>query len=173
EKLSEELGIPVVAIQANKGRGLADLKRALAHAAGGALPMRRTLFPEAFEQEAGRLSVTFHDQVEPFLVRRLLLDVGGYTEQRLTQKSPGSNGQVINLVQQARQRLAEAHCPVPAVEARARYTWIRQVTTGCVKKPAQRPVTWTDRIDRVLTHKVWGTVIFLALMFLVFETIFT
>jgi len=61
-------------------------------------------------------------------------------------------------------------CPtpvwVPGVEARARYGWIRQITTGCVQRPAQRPVTWTDWLDRILTHKIWGTLVFLALMFL-------
>ncbi len=76
-------------------------------------------------------------------------------------------------MREARERLAQAGCPVPAVEARARYGWIREVTAGCVERPAQRPVTWTDRIDRVLTHRVWGTLIFLALMFLVFQAIFT
>ena len=34
-------------------------------------------------------------------------------------------------------------------------------------------MTWTDRLDRVLTHRVWGTLIFLAVMFLVFQSIFT
>src|SRR5947199_82467 len=71
-------------------------------------------------------------------------------------------------IKAARQRLAQAGCPVPAIEARTRYAWIRQATTGCVRRPAQRPVSWTDRIDKVLTHKLWGTLIFLALMFLVF-----
>jgi ferrous iron transport protein B len=77
------------------------------------------------------------------------------------------------VVKAARTRLAGAGCPVPAVEARARYGWIREVTAGCVQRPAKRPVTWTDRLDRVLTHKVAGTVVFLALMFVVFQSIFT
>src|SRR5262249_19806870 len=51
--------------------------------------------------------------------------------------------------------------------------WIREKTAGCVERPAQRPVTWTDRIDRVLTHRLWGTLCFAALMFLVFQAIFT
>jgi ferrous iron transport protein B len=62
---------------------------------------------------------------------------------------------------------------VPAVEARTRYAWIRQSTAGCVQRPEQRPVTWTDRIDRVLTHRVGGTLVFLALMFVVFQALFT
>jgi ferrous iron transport protein B len=173
EKLSQELGIPVVVIQANKGKGLDQLRDALALAAGESPPVKRTAFPDAFEQEASKLTEAFHGKIEPFLVRRLLLDVGGYTEQRLTQKSNHSNGDLSQLVKEARQRLVTAQCPVPAVEARSRYGWIRQITNLCVVKPAQRPVTWTDRIDRVLTHKVWGTLIFLALMFVVFETIFT
>ncbi len=33
-------------------------------------------------------------------------------------------------------------------------------------------VTWTDRLDRILTHRIWGTLIFLALMFGVFQAIY-
>ena len=69
--------------------------------------------------------------------------------------------------------MAEAGSSVPGVEARARYGWIRQATAGCVERPKVRPVTWTDRIDRVLTHRIWGTLVFLALMFIVFQSIFT
>ena len=72
----------------------------------------------------------------------------------------------------SRGRLASAGCPAPAVEARTRYSWIRQATAGCVQRPDKRVVTWTDRIDKVLTHKFWGTLVFLALMFVVFQSIF-
>src|SRR5262249_40662398 len=78
-----------------------------------------------------------------------------------------------NLLPRARERLAEAGCSVPAVEARSRYAWIRQVAAGCVERPARRPVTWTDRLDRILTHRVWGTLVFLLVMFVVFQSIFT
>ena len=62
---------------------------------------------------------------------------------------------------------------MPAVEARTRYGWIRAVDGRLHRTArAQRPVTWTDRLDRVLTHKVWGTLIFLVVMFLVFMSIF-
>src|SRR5262249_52473762 len=73
----------------------------------------------------------------------------------------------------ARQRLAEAGCPVPAVEARSRYGWIRDTLTGCVQRPKQRPFTWTDRLDNGLTHKVWGHGLFLRGVFLAFQAIFT
>ncbi len=186
ERLSRQLSVPVVAIQANKKKGLDSLRDALHRITNdqqsrdrkGAepkpLPNGRgsdgPRFPEAFDCAIKQLHQELGADVPEYLVRRLVLDVGGWTEQRLvSQLGEG----VRQKVQEVRQRLAQAGCPVPAIEARARYGWIREVTAGCIQRPAQRPVTWTDRIDRVLTHKVWGTLIFLALMFLVFQAIFT
>src|SRR5262249_35025099 len=164
ERLSRQVGVPVVPIQANKKKGLDQLREAVARAATNGPPPRRTPFPEAFEKEVGELLQAIGADVPVYLVRRLVLDVGGWTEQRLVARfGEGIREQVKG----ARERLAQAGCAVPAVEARARYAWIREVVAGCVERPAQRPVTWTDRIDRVLTHKIWGTLIFLLLMFLV------
>ena len=168
-RLARQLGVAVVPIQANKHKGLEELKQAIAAAADSPIPPTGPIFPEVFEGEATALGGIVAG-VPPFLVRRLLLDVGGYTEQRLA----GERGEELRLqVKEARQRLATAGCGVPAVEARVRYAWIRERTDGCILRPAQRPVTWTDRLDRVLTHRVWGTVCFAALMFLVFQAIFT
>jgi ferrous iron transport protein B len=168
ERLSRQMGVPVVPIQANKKKGLDQLRQAVAAAAGTAPPARTAPFPEVFEREAQSLHASL-DGVPAFLVRRLLLDVGGYTEQRLA----GTSANLAEQVRAARGRLLTAGCPVPAVEARTRYAWIREVTAGCVQRPAQRPVTWTDRIDRVLTHRFWGTLVFLGVMFLIFQALFT
>jgi ferrous iron transport protein B len=174
-RLSKQLGVPVVPIQANKGRGLDRLKEVLAEATNPVLPTRdpvlstpRVSFPDAFKEEVNHLHDHIGGSISPFLVQRLLLDVGGYTEKRLAER----HHDLPNDVQAARHRLAEAGCAVPAVEARTRYSWIRQATTGCIERPKVRPVAWTDRIDRVLTHRVWGTLIFMVVMFAVFEAIF-
>jgi ferrous iron transport protein B len=169
DRLSQRLGIPVVPTQANKRRGLDHLRQAILAAADSSTTGPRPEFPEAFEREVAALQETLGPDVETFLIRRLLLDIGGHTESRLGTQYPALG----TLLPAARQRLAGAGCPVPAVEARTRYGWIRAITAECVSRPTTRPVTWTDRIDRVLTHKVWGTLVFLGLMFLVFQSIFT
>jgi ferrous iron transport protein B len=170
DKLAHNLGVPVVPIQANRKVGLEQLREAIARAAeAGRVPHGPT-FPEPFEREVQTLHQAIGDSEPAFLVRRLLLDVGGYTEQRLEDRlGPTLRDQVG----QARQRLVEAGCPVPGVEARSRYGWIRQMTAGCVHRPAERTTTWTDRLDHLLTHRLWGTLVFLVLMFVVFESIFT
>jgi ferrous iron transport protein B len=131
---------------------------------------RRVVFPEAFEQEVAALQQAVGPDVSPFLVRRLLLDVGGYTEQRLIARH---GEHIASLVEAARERLRAAGCGVPAVEAKSRYAWVREATAGCIHRPPERPVTWTDRLDRILTHRVWGTVLFLVIMAVVFQAIFT
>ena len=171
-KLAKNLGVRVVPIQANKKIGLDQLREAIAESAECDLRSAESgaPFPEAFDREVHDLHLQLGDEVPRFLVRRLLLDVGGYTEQRLSARF---GEHVPILIAAARQRLAAAGCAVPAVEAKARYGWIRHITASCVERPKVRPVTWTDRLDRVLTHKLWGTLIFLAVMFIVFQSIFT
>ena len=168
DKLGKQLGMPIVPIQANRGKGLEELQRAIIAVADARPTHAGPVLPDAFQKECVCLSSDLAG-VEPFLVQRMLLDVGGHTERMLGQRFGPSLGEKI---QAARQRLNESGCGVPAVEAKARYAWIRQALTGCVVRPTTRPVNFTDRLDHVLTHKIWGTLLFLALMFVVFEAIF-
>ena len=72
----------------------------------------------------------------------------------------------------ARARLAAADCPVPAVETKARYDWARRVLEGVLTEPGRYKTTVTDRIDRVLTHRLWGMLFFAAVMLVVFQSVF-
>jgi ferrous iron transport protein B len=67
--------------------------------------------------------------------------------------------------------LAETR-PAAAREAIGRYTLIERLLEGVVsREQAARPLP-EDRIDRVLTHKLWGTLFFAAVMLLLFSSIF-
>jgi len=138
QRLAQQLGVPVVPIQANKHKGLDRLTQAIVAAVGQDPPSRTPVFPEAFEREVEALRVLVGSELPSYLVRRLLLDVNGQTERRLAGQF---NGELAQHVKAARQRLTEAGCPVPAVEARVRYGWVREATAGCVERPAKRPVS--------------------------------
>jgi ferrous iron transport protein B len=168
-QLSTRLGVPVVPLVANRGCGLDVLRDTIAGALEKPIAIAGPAFPAAFEEEIGRLTKQLGEETPAYLVRRLLLDAGGYVETLLARQHGPA---LLEEIRAARARLAQAGCGVPAIEARTRYPWIRSATAGCVVRPAQRVVTWTDRLDRVLTHRIWGTLIFLAVMFLVFESIF-
>jgi ferrous iron transport protein B len=169
EQLARRLGLPVVPLQANRRKGLDQLRQAIADTLDHPTLPAAPTFPPAFEDEVARLATLLGEQEPMYLVRRLLLDAGGAIETLLVNKHGEA---VLEAVHAGRLRLTQAGCGIPTVEARTRYGWIRTITAGCIQRPAQRPVSWTDRLDRVLTHRIWGTLIFLCLMFVVFQSIF-
>lgn len=54
----------------------------------------------------------------------------------------------------------------------ARYRKIREICDRVILRPADQGGTLTERIDSVVTHRVWGWVVFLAVISLVFYSIF-
>src|SRR5207244_12910073 len=128
------------------------LKSALRQATGTPSRPFPVPFPDAFEKEVSALGgyLSQNAPVADFLVRRLIIDLGGTTEKKLiAQAGPG----LATELAAARTRLAAAGYPVPAVEARTRYAWIREKTTGCVSRGLPKHQDWTSKIDAVLTHR--------------------
>ena len=103
-----------------------------------------------------------------YLAERLLLDTSGFLAGRLL----GPNQSLAAELLEARRRLGEAGCGVPAVEAMARYRWVAGVLEGVVQRPAAMPANWTDRVDRLLTHRLLGSLVFLVMMFVMFQAVF-
>ncbi|MGV9993515.1 ferrous iron transporter B [Streptomyces sp. NPDC003374] len=80
-------------------------------------------------------------------------------------------------VAQVRERLAGyGSWPVPALappaEPGERDAWVESVLAFAGYRPPERHRV-TRRVDAVLLHPVWGTVVFLAVMALFFQTVFT
>jgi len=175
-ELEKRLGVPVVPVQANRRIGLPALRQALAKAAHA--PHRSTSpirFPTVFNQEVDALLQSLphtngHSAFPRFLLERLLIDAGGSVEGELTEQLGAG---IRTQTEAARARLAAAGAPVPQVEVDTRYHWITQVVEATIRQPLTTSHTWTDRIDRIVTHKVWGLVVFLVAMAITFQAIFS
>jgi ferrous iron transport protein B len=172
-RLAENLPVGFVPVQANRSLGIAELKQAIIVAADSPPPRMASPFPGGFVAEVDALAskaAQGNGAAPPrYLLERLILDTSGYLA---SAGLPGISPQVLSEVQAARGRLAETGFPVPAVESIARYGWAGQVLAGVVSRPAERPVTMSDRIDRYLTHRVFGTLVFVAVMLLMFQAVF-
>ncbi|MCG8584455.1 MAG: ferrous iron transport protein B [Pirellulales bacterium] len=173
-RLEKQLGIPVVPTQAHRRDGLEKLKQALEAFARDGRPMDvssdidRNVFPEAFANEVASVGAAIKRDLPRYLIERLLLDVNGYLEASLLDDDATAKKELA----EARERLSDAHCPVPAVEAMSRYGWVGRVLDGVVTHADERPVSWSDRLDRVLTHRFWGAAVFVVLMMLIFTSVF-
>jgi ferrous iron transport protein B len=173
-RLRENLGVPVVPVRADRGVGLDALKAALDGAASRPVADRVSPFPEPFRREVERLGAALAgapggEALPRYLVERLLLDTGGYFEGHLL---AGCDPRCRDELGAARARLAREGCPVPAVEAVARYGWVGRVVEGVVTHPGAPQATLGDRIDHVLTHRFWGTLVLAAAMLLLFSAVF-
>jgi ferrous iron transport protein B len=67
---------------------------------------------------------------------------------------------------------AQAHRPAAARAAIARYAAIERLLAGAVTRSRPAGPLPEDRIDRLLTHRLWGTLAFAAVMLALFSSIF-
>jgi ferrous iron transport protein B len=77
------------------------------------------------------------------------------------------------LVDAAREALRAAGLRPERLESEVRYAWIGGVLSRAVTRAPNRGRTLTSRLDAVALHPVWGWVVFLALMALVFQGVFS
>ncbi|MBT6486044.1 MAG: ferrous iron transport protein B, partial [Planctomycetaceae bacterium] len=174
EALAEKLGVVVVQTEAHRRVGLDALQQAIIDSVSRDGIEPPALFPDAFYIERDQLAEQLAEWNEPampgYLLERMLLDVGGQVETQLADRQPERG---LSALATARERLKEAGCRIPMTEARVRYAWAREMLTGVVTKSAARRVTTSDKIDKILTHRLGGLLIFCGLMFVVFLSIFT
>ena len=174
-ELERRLGVPIVPVHAVKRSGLARLRQAIRTAAQETpRPPRPVRLPTPVEHEAEALSVSLAPAgLSAAFAERVLLDTDGLLEHDLI----GERGSPARTeLQAARQRLATAGIRLPQVEVTQRYAWIAQtVAAGLETRTTDTATTppWSERIDALVTHKVWGLAIFLLTMAVTFQSIFS
>ncbi|MBI2431265.1 MAG: ferrous iron transport protein B [Candidatus Hydrogenedentes bacterium] len=176
--LSEKLGVPVVPICAHRRIGLDKLREAMTPLAQVALPVSgvRCPFPEAQLSALQALAADLNSRpvlrrtIHPLEAFRVMVDENGYAEQRVLRKVGPEFRPALT---EYRRRAQVNGANLAAQEARARYGWVREIMDTCVTRPKVRPKSRSERIDNILTHRVFGTVIFLTVMLLVFQSIYS
>lgn len=170
-ELTLELGAPVVPTVAMRGEGLDVLKGAIRKAPGLPRPERRFELPAeaaaALRPVEQRLTdAGFNPAAAGMEALRLLAvqEVG-----RHLREVPGLEPAVAG----ARAKVEAAGLLPISLEAEARYGWIADVVGQTVQRAGTGARTVTDRVDAVVLHRVGGPLIFVALMALVFQSIFT
>lgn len=171
-KLESFLGVPVVPVIARTGHGVPELREALARAAApgrrwslsaegeaAVAAIRRVLKgmdlipPAAEDGEALRLLVQARDE-DPFMKR------GGPA--------------LIAAVQEARASLNRAGVDRESLEAECRYAWCDKGVAAAVARPkSSATVSRSERADRILAHRLIGPVIFVAVMAVLFQAVYS
>lgn len=157
--LSEKLGIPVIAIHASKRKGLEELKNAIvALHTEKCMPHEPVFSKDVIRCRAKILSL-LGDKGSLFLAGRLLFETDGFLAQQLEQKLSLS---LIPAILECRTELKTLGINLVSIEAKSRYAWIRELVQPCISKPESKVTGFTDRVDQILTHKVFGMFFFLS-----------
>jgi ferrous iron transport protein B len=187
ERLSANLGVPVFPVSASRREGIEELKAGILQALDQArdfapqkpLPKR---FYDLCDEFSGDLSgLTREPQavaagIAPaagipsrYLLERAILDRGGEAERQLKRQFGVPGAERLEAV---RTRIESQLGPLSDVECDHRYAWAKRQTEGVLGAAGNAIHGPTERLDAVLIHRVWGLLIFAALMFVIFQFIY-
>jgi ferrous iron transport protein B len=169
-RLSERLGVPVVPTQASIKKGLIELKLAMSRdelppphglsdllpvpVRGGLLRSRETLAEAGLVRTDAPLLeplylLSSHDPTHYGIADEALARLHGVRDQ-LEREVPGWEDRLVA----------------------ARYDAIGALCTEVVRRPEASSLSFTDRLDAVLLHRVWGWAALLSVLAVIFTLIF-
>ncbi len=172
--LSERLGVPVVETAARGGVGVDAVRRA---ALDPPPPSRGVDWPmmpavaEKLDALVRKLSV-----LEPELndARLRALALGTLTSDVQLEVFEEDASEFVDAVRSARADLEARNVPYKMAEMSGRYGWIGPAAQAAVTRTTQAGErSLSDKIDAVVTHRVWGPLIFGAVLVLIFQAVFT
>lgn len=163
KKLSEILGVDVIPINARDGSGIDALKLRLARTT---LPSSRSILP------------VWEEAKKPVEELRNSLGIDNDYEAYLFLEQPQSLGFLSNESRKLVDKVRAHHDFFPGkfqgAETIRRYGFIQDTLNEVTLHMADPEWKKTSRrLDRILTHRVFGYVIFFLILFLIFQSIFT
>jgi len=164
--LERELGVPVVAVNPRKNKGIPQLKKVMEQTsrqlyqapvrdfidnkqAAGAVQDVKDLFP------GGTISdyTAIH-----YLINHENFDFGPPLQEK---------------IEHIESRHGFNHTRIQADEIMQRYSRIRQIMQHTVSEPDPLQKTlFTEKLDNLLLHRRWGYIILFAVLFLLFQSVF-
>ena len=159
--LSEELGCPVVAVVGHKEEGIANLRQ---------------------EIETGLLSLVvpsceIHSVgIENLRMRlaRIGYDVSPEGLSLELQKSEPGFVKYFSEFPELKEDYLKAQESLTGLTVADRFAWAKRVQDRCLSVSGQRKgLSITDKVDRILTHRFFGLIVFTAVMYTVFLSIYS
>ncbi len=174
-------GVPVVTVIASRRAGMTELRRALEDLPQTAPPPPRNWkLPQAAEdevEEMANLLQTHHDLPPASAFSEAILLLGGLPEGDARKKDDPSllrwSPQVREHLLQDLVALSRQNIDISQVITEARYADVGRMVSRAMRRAEQTPVTLSEKLDKVFLHRVWGYVIFLALMAFLFQAMFS
>ena len=175
QQLSSRLGgIPVVETVGNRSMGVEDLKQAIIQVSKNpprALPQTR--FEGILGEEIAALEARISQSEAldegcqaSWLATKLLEN----DETIIAEIRAAGAAELVQAAVLAQERiLASTGEDAETLIADRRYAFIGEITSTVLERPSEDVMTASDRIDQIVTHRIWGLPIFFLVMWIVFQ----
>jgi len=178
DAFSDHLGIPVLPLVARSGEGLTNFKHTLL-----SVLEHETIehpphisFPPVLEEAISELARKVEHQIpraseQTFIAIRLM--EGGESAARVVERYPALEplcGEASASRQHVEQNLP---LDLPTTCAQCRFNAVRGLVQEAVQMPPQLPQDLTAKLDQLLMHRWLGLPLFLFIMFMLFQGVFT
>lgn len=171
QALSRELGMPVIACQANEKIGVIELRQAMSRAEIP-VPPRRWSLPSGVAEPVDQLAqcLARHRKIDsnPAFTEALMYMTG-----ELSWNDAGLPPECRTVIETCRHHLKQSALDPQEAVVAARYEHIQKLCERVVRSSGDAESDLTDRLDAVFTHRIWGWLVFLGMMGLMFFSIFT
>ncbi|MGH9593463.1 MAG: FeoB small GTPase domain-containing protein, partial [Bryobacteraceae bacterium] len=175
-RLAEELGVAVIPMSASMGRGVPELRQKIVEA-GRQGERRGTVkplcdLPPAMAREVEEITKMPAAGARTAISRsEALLIVSD--EKFLAGGGAHYTAEIREAAAAARRRLESGGIDWRSAAIEARYSRLAAIQQRVLTEEMVDQETFSDKVDRLVTHKFWGMVIFVSIMALMFLSIFT
>ncbi|MFN3406067.1 MAG: ferrous iron transport protein B [Cytophagaceae bacterium] len=162
DRLVKVLNVPIVEVNARTGKGIDQLKAAIA------CPIHNP--PDSYLE-----SLYMAPEIIPVLKEKFKLNndyhalLLAHQYRNMTSMSKEDKKFIEELVASSGFNSRE----VQSKETITRYDIITGIIQSCVKENLKPKASAISRLDKILTHKIFGYLIFFAILFFIFQSIFS
>ena len=164
-ELERELGVPVVAVNPRKGKGIIQLKKAIEQTASNLYKIPARDFIENKLLAAApieELKSVIHEASD-YSAIHYLINHEEFALDHVTQDT----------IENIERKHNFNHTKTQATEILQRYSRIKHIMNVAVTEPDPlEQKIFTDKLDNVLLHRRWGYLILLVVLFVLFQSVF-
>ena len=173
EELKKRLGIPIVPISASRAEGVAELKIAVAEALEESPLLLTPIWPEtvidAVEDAREALPQNCDERMDDASIMRGIFE----GDDQIFIRAGASEGEARDALEHSKKALFKGGLNPANAEAVLLFRHIKEIVEPCINTSQSRRADGSESIDGLLTHRWWGLLAFLALMYLVFQSVYS
>lgn len=169
DKLSKELGVPIVATIASKKQGIQDLLKSATEYINSEKMIKPFTYTERIKKELESIMPLLSDSEYIYPKNWLAIKILEKDKEIINYIDKNGTETLKNKVNEIQS--IDSDLELEIIDNR--YNFVGDILYHSVKRPAEDQLSLTDKIDKIVTDKFWGIPIFGLIMFIVFQLTFT